>query len=295
MIYPHKQIGTIEQLDSFINYLTENKISFLSNDLFPSMTPEIKFIYSRYVKALQVGNVEHALSVYNSILSSAPDFVAARYNMAHFMKQSGNLDEALNHYMLAARYNPSDPSIIIEIGVTYSMLGMNEEAIEAFLNVLKITSESNLSGSNLTIRWLAMFNIGLAYRETQEYMKSLQWLEKALEWVDKHNIMPSMRAWDSEYVTTYLELGNLYKDFGDKQKAEEMYLKGMQTAAKNKSSNQDLRQHETYIWLNLGEIYLDMKKWSEAEHYLEKCLQRHPNNKYFQLLLRNAQNKNFGQ
>jgi tetratricopeptide (TPR) repeat protein len=259
------------------------------------MTPEIKSVYSTYIEALQADNVERALSLYNSILNSAQNFVAARYNMAHLMQQYGNLDEALRQYIHALRYNPIDPSIMIEIGVTYSMLGKKEEAIEAYLKVLKMTSESNLSGNNLAIRWLAMLSIGQAYRTIQEHIKSLQWLEKALNWVDEHSKLASFKhAWDSEYVATYLELGSLYHDFGDKQKAEEMYLIGAQMAEKSTSSDHGLREDETSIWLNLGEIYLDVKKWSDAEHFLGKCLSRNPNDEYLQQLLRNAQNKNFG-
>ena len=51
-------------------------------------------------------NIEQALVLYNSVLRLAPNFVAARYNMASLMKQTGNLDEALRQLILAARYNP---------------------------------------------------------------------------------------------------------------------------------------------------------------------------------------------
>lgn len=285
----------MKQLDEYINFITNNNISFISNDARPTMTPTIQQIYSVYNQALHSENINHSVSLYESILNKTPNFVAARYNLAQIIQQHGDLDEALQQYMLAARYNPLDASIFIQIGVVFSMQGRIKEAIEAYLHILKIIPENATSAGQLSSKWRALLNLGVNYHALQDFGKSLEWLEAALNWIHKHNKYSfSKSAWDSELVATYFEIGSLYKDFGDVVTSEKVLLLGAKIAEENTTFDQDLRIDETYIWSNLGEIYLKTKRWKEAEYYFKKCLQRNPNEDLFQLLLENAQNKNFG-
>jgi len=280
--FRHKEIKTIEQLDEFINFLTANEVFRMSNNVRPSMTPDIQQIYTAYNQVTQSESIDHAINLSTAILNKAPNFVAARYNLALMLRQNGNLDEALQHYIIAARYNPTDPSLFIEIGVVFSRQGKKKEAIEAYLHVLKITSANEVSSGKLSVRWLAMLNIGVIYKELQDFQKSLEWLETALNWINKNNkSLLSESAWDSELVATYLEIGKLYSNFGDIENSEKVLLLGATIAEKTKSLNQDLRIDETDIWMSLGQIYLNTNRWKDAEHYFEKCLKRNPNEKIF--------------
>jgi len=286
------EIKTMKQLDNFINYLTDRKILYMAADSQPSMTPEIKRIYDMFYQVRQAESAEQALDLYRSILDLAPNFVAARYNMANLMRKNGILEEALDQYILAAQYNPKDPSIFIEIGTVLVGLGNKEKAIESYLYVLEITSENDLSGKSLSTRWLAMLNIGVNYRELRKYGESLEWLKKALSWVNRYSKSAFSNAWDSEFVAAYLEIGSLYREMNKIEECEEMYLLGAGIAEKSNSLDPDLRTDETYIWHYLGIIYLDRGKWEDAEFYFKKALARNPYEAEFLNALEKARKEN---
>src|SRR5690606_12833303 len=141
------------------------------NDVRPSMTPDIQQIYIMYNQARKSENINFAINLYDAILSKWPNFVAARYNLASTILQTGNLDEALRQYMLAAHYNPLDPSVFMQIGVVFSLQEKRKESIEAYLHVLKITSDNEETAGRISSRWLAMLNIGVGYHALQDFNK----------------------------------------------------------------------------------------------------------------------------
>lgn len=284
------RITTVEQLDSYINWLTKHKVVATYQGGAPQFSPEMRQLMDDYNQLTQLGRAqdpEKAVNGFIRILNRYPNFVAARYNLAHTLKQLGRFDEALEHYQAAVQYNPNDPEIYIELGDVYYRLGQKGSEIVSYFQALTLAPEDNVE-----LIWKAVKNIGQTFGEIREYRKSLKFLQMALDIVienSKHSISPE--AWNNEFIATYLELGNTYKYMGNNQSAEKMYLEGIKIGANTKSPVPHLIYHETMTWSAITDLYLSQEQWSKAEQFAKKCVERYPQEQLFQMKLRNAKNR----
>ena len=286
----HDRITTVEQLDSYINWLTENKVIATYQGGTAEFSPEMRQLFNSYSQIVQSAGAqgpEMAIRGYSSLLNRYPKFVAARYNLAHALKGLGRLEEALEQYQTAAQYSPNDPAIYIELGDVYYRLGEKGSEIISYFQALVLAPESNVE-----IFWKTVKNIGQTFGEVQQYQKSLKFLNMALQ-IALENSQYSLTAdaWGNELVATYLELGNTYKYMGNYQKAVEMYMKGVKVGSEAKSATPQLRYHETMVWSALTDLYLQHGNWSQAEQFAQKCANRYPNEQLFQMKLRNAKSR----
>lgn len=278
-------IDTISKLDDYINTLSKYGPYYegLRNT---TMSPYIQNIFDLYNEAFtsaQRGDIVKAIRQYKSMLKSEPNFAAARYNLGYCYKVGRNLEEAIKHFKLALRVNPQDAWIYIELGDTYSELGKKDKELNAYKDALKVSPDN--------IR--ATKNVGIANFEIGNTEKALAWLHKALSLAEeksKHATigMTASGKVEKEKIRIFLDLGHVYQVMGDYQKSEEYCLKGVEVGKYCMSNDNDLRYHETRIWAKLGELYMQMKKWAEAETYLNKCVQRYPSDPMFQSMLEAA-------
>jgi tetratricopeptide (TPR) repeat protein len=280
-------ITTVEQLDGYINWLTKNKVAIQGDR--PEFSQEMGQLINLYNQTGRMisQNPEQAIKDFAKMLKRYPMFVAARYNMAHALKSQGRLEEALEHYQITAQHNPNDPAIYIELGDVYYQLEQKGNEIVSYFQALLMASEDDVE-----IIWKATKNIGQTFGEVREYKKSIRFLHMALDIaLEDSKYSVSSEAWNNEFVATYLELGKSYQYSGDFNTAEQMFLKGTEIGAKAKSRSPQLTYHETLIWSATAELYLELEQWKKAEQYAQKCVDRYPNEKVFQLNLTAARNK----
>ena len=110
------RITTINELDSYINWLTSSGTSLIStNHLKNQMNPEIYNLYVLYTEATQLfqaGNYSAAIRSYTSILKIAPDFVAALNNLSNLYRVSGNPQRAISLLKEALIIAPEDVDLL---------------------------------------------------------------------------------------------------------------------------------------------------------------------------------------
>ena len=283
-------IASVEQLDSYINWLTENGVTAVYQGGSPEFSQEMSQLMHFFTQTgqfVQTQNHEQAIKRYAEILSRYPNFVAARYNLANCLKQLGKIEEALEQYSTATQYNPNDPALYIELGDVYYRLGQKGNEIVSYFQALVLTPERDVA-----TLWKAIKNIGQTFGELREYQKSIKFLQMALEIaLENSKYSFTTESWNNEFVATYLELGNTYKNMGNYQIAEKMYLEGVKVGAEARSASPELRYHETMIWSAITNLYLEHSNWSKAEQFAQKCVDRYPNEQLFQLKLRNAKRR----
>jgi Flp pilus assembly protein TadD len=82
-----------------------------------------------------------------------PEAGAVRGRLAHTMagvlRRHGQLEEALEHYRLAAELLPANAAAWNDLGVAYALLGRNSEALEAFVFALRVSPSSRDACDNL--------------------------------------------------------------------------------------------------------------------------------------------------
>lgn len=67
-----------------------------------------KSILVKAVEKYSAGNIAEAAVLFQRVLATDPNNGDAHYNLGAIAEQQGNLPEALNHYQLASKSNPSD-------------------------------------------------------------------------------------------------------------------------------------------------------------------------------------------
>lgn len=78
------------------------------------------------------GNKEQALSTLKQGLVSASDDAEYHTFLAALLQEQGSHDEAVKHYIIALRINPSMPNALIGVGVSLRTQNKMNEAAEAF-------------------------------------------------------------------------------------------------------------------------------------------------------------------
>jgi len=147
-------------------------------------------------------------------------------------------------------------TIYLFIGIHYNNFNHPNKALLYFDRELEIARDLN----NQEKESAALNNIGLVYLDyfnEQGYDKALEYFNKSLQFTSD----PSM------ITIIYNNIGNVYLDKGDKNKAVEYYKKAVEFAQKA-----DYHTATALDMLNLGNQYTDLKNFSEAQYYLQKGL-----------------------
>jgi len=137
---------------------------------------------------------------------------------------------------------PKSDFIFNILGASYKAIGSNDDAINAYVMLLKINPR-NSDGFN---------NLGLVYKDINQYYKAEVIFKKAIE-IDPNN------------SKVYNNLGNLYKRINNFSSAKEMFRKAITT---NKNFCE--------AYNNLGLAYLDERKIDESIECFEKAIQINP-------------------
>jgi cytochrome c-type biogenesis protein CcmH/NrfG len=70
------------------------------------------------------------------------------------MLNAGKYHEALTSFRLALRESPNDPAVLQQIAVTYTRIGMTDEAIRTYRNVL--TRDASAVGAHYGLAFLML-------------------------------------------------------------------------------------------------------------------------------------------
>jgi tetratricopeptide (TPR) repeat protein len=208
----------------------------------------INYIKSQnYQLALQAG--QNAVKIY-------PRSAYAHMCLGGTYSKLGYFDLSIKELKTAEKLtnNKADLGVIYSyIGVDYNNLGDLNNALLYYDRALEIERDLN----NKEGESKALSNIGEIYRNQGNYDKALEYYNKSLQ----------LTSDPSSIAITYNNIALAYSAKGDKNKAVEYYKKAIEFAQKAGD------YHNTAgIMLNLGNIYTDLKNFSEAQYYLQEGL-----------------------
>ncbi len=148
-------------------------------------------------------------------------------------------------YRAAERDNPNSPVVCNNLGIQYADMGLSEEAERLFKKSLNLTNSVDV---HLNCR----INLAKIYLNRKQFKEAMDELDKAL--IIKYRYSP-----------IYQSYGVIYKEMGQKEKAEEMWKKGLA-----------FNPRATGIMDNIGILYLEMDKPQESKIYFQEAIKYSP-------------------
>lgn len=187
-------------------------------------------------------------------LPGAANNAEIQNKLAYSLHSKGNTDEALKYYSKALALNPGDVSIYLNMAQIYSDKGNTAQA-QNLLN----TAKTRFPGDNRISAMLKNINeknIAAKYAEAENF-------------VAQKDYAGAIRAYSSinpPTLDSLTGLAGVYSETGNNFQAIEAYKKALVLAPEN-----------TDIALAICGLYLNEDKYAEAQTFLQKVLQKKPN------------------
>ncbi len=194
----------------------------------------------------ETGQREEAIEHYEEALRLKPDYVEAHNNLGIMLSGSGRLREAIEHYEQARRLRPNNPVTYFNLGNAYQGLGKLKEAMESFQQALAFDPDFSEAHANL----------GAGLAGAGRLSEAIEHYERALQ------LKP-----DSPDV--HYNLANALKEMGRYKEAIEHYKRVLQLKA------DDPEAHN-----NLGIALVEAGRAQEAIEHYKRALQIKPD--YFE-------------
>jgi len=230
----------------------------------------------------QLGNYNEAIDCYlktleiAQLLNHKKGIFTTLGNIGVIYLDQGNYPKALDYYFRALKIAEElkDKKGIARqlgnIGNVYASQGDYSKALDYYFKALKIVEE--LGDKNQIAAWIS--NIGTAYSGQENLPKALEYYFKALK-------MAEEIGYEQLQSNCYINIGRLYqKQAGIAEshhniiesnslfkKALTYYFMGLKIAEERGDKN-----GVTTDFGNIGSIYTELKKYKEAEKYLQKAL-----------------------
>jgi tetratricopeptide (TPR) repeat protein len=97
----------------------------------------------------QNGNLDEAIDHYSKALAIKPDFAMAHYNLGQALAHQGELKGAIEHYQQAIRLKPNNVAVHHNLAMALASLGRMEEATEQYAEVARLQPKSAWAHNNL--------------------------------------------------------------------------------------------------------------------------------------------------
>ncbi|MBI4237076.1 MAG: tetratricopeptide repeat protein [Deltaproteobacteria bacterium] len=157
---------------------------------------------------LEEGRLDQAEFELKTAIQLSPDYAEAYNNLGIVYKKRNQLDLALTHFQKAAALNKDYTAPLSHIGAIYITQGRYDTAIEILTKA--INRERTFA--------YAVYNLGLAFlmkaREEPDHKKKEKWYAEAeKQLTDATQLNPKL-------LEAHLNLGDLYVERGDLEKAE---------------------------------------------------------------------------
>ena len=85
----------------------------------------------------QAGDQAGAEAAYRAALQASPDYLPARFDLAHLLARTDRGEAALEQLAEARRSAPHDPQVLVHEGLVLSALGREQEAVERYAKALE--------------------------------------------------------------------------------------------------------------------------------------------------------------
>jgi tetratricopeptide (TPR) repeat protein len=173
--------------------------------------------------------------------------------------RKGKYDKAIERFQQLSEKSPMDTTSLNHLGHSYISAMQYEKALETFNKSLEIdpNSKDTLNG------------IGVLHTRQGKYDSAIEMFEKALQQEITYPIvrlfkgsMESINLIDDEI---YLNLGKVYYEMGNYNKAKEACSQGVR-----------FKFHTKELWDLLGDIYLKNEEYDKCMEVFERNKVKHP-------------------
>ena len=198
--------------------------------------------FSYGVAFLQRGYYDQAVTSFQQVLRSEPNYTEAHYNLGTLYLKKDMAVEAHRHLQRAVQLKPENPDAWNNLGMLAAKEGRNHEAIRYFQEAIRQAPQHAI----------ALENLGNLYRQAGRFTEARQNLEQALQA-------------DPEDPDINYSLGLLFAQQQEAARAQKFLQRAL-----------ELRPEFPEALNNLGVLYLRIGKQAEARAAFEDCLRVDP-------------------
>lgn len=188
-------------------------------------------------------------------------------------------DEKLNPYL----FDASIASCLNNLGILYRVQGGKQhldasikyyfQSIEYYKKLNEYTKKDTHEQDIATV----LYNAGISYQLSEEYTKSNEYLNKALDTFLKRHSSDPIASIYNELSDTYSNIGKNHESLGDYPKALENYLKCIDVHAKAAAENIVNLNALVISYYNVGKCYFELKDYQSSVYYYIHAYEEYKN------------------
>ena len=224
-----------------------------------------------------VGEIDHALSAFNTGLKIFPDNFNLNNNISIFYKEIKNFDKAIKFGLKALEINPKSDEATSNIGNILFEIGNYDKALLYFKKSISLNPHNAITIYNFAVCNLKLNNyqladeaINLALRHQPDNHEFLNLKGQILREMGRHDASEEFfyKALDlnPNSVLTLNNLGILLQDKVKYKESLDIFKKALRIEPNNVN-----------FLCNIANSYLHIDDNKEAIKYLDKCLSINPN------------------
>ncbi|CAO1368458.1 unnamed protein product [Diamesa hyperborea] len=210
-------------------------------------------------------------SLYRSAIKVNPP--KALGNLGSVLSSQGRFEEARIALLEALKHRPNMADVHYNLGILYQNQQMYEDAVGSLQKAIHFRPSLALAYLNLGTSLIALGRCHEAASVLRDGTK-----------LDGTGLR-DRSAHENARISSLLQLGGLYADQGKLQRAKTIYIEALETLPKSYPPQG--------IYHRLGDIFVRLKKWSEAERFHRAALEAQPDHigahiSYGTMLARNS-------
>lgn len=159
---------------------------------------------------------------------------------------------------------------LFHMGIVAFDQGILDVSIKYFYKYLEIKKETEDERGAAG----GYINIGAVYLQLNQYEKSGEFFEKALDYYKKLPFEEATYTPNKQLITIFNNLGIVSQRIGDLDLAADYYLRGISLARRTPESNRMLAM----LLNNLGSVYIEKKQPEQAFEFLSEAFEIRQNN-----------------
>lgn len=229
-------------------------------------------------------NLADALKAYKALSEADPEDSSSLIKMSEIERRQGKYDDALSIIRKARKIDPDSLEAGYNEGLLLDVLGKTDEAAAVFEDMVAKTSHANgaYTSEERNNRGIFLERLGAVYHEQNRVDKAIDIYQKLIE-----------LGGDSANSGYHAEI-EVYTDAKQFDKAAEVARKAVAENPKDRElklalsdalinlgkddeaisvarSGLDNSDDDRILWLGLGQIYVRLHRWKDAEKALDKA------------------------
>lgn len=234
---------------------------------------------SSQIPQYEILNTLSFMEVSYRILDDNEKLIKFYLEQIEIFKSLNKRDEKNNPYL----FDASIASCFNNLGILYRIQGSKhnlETSIKYYLESIECYKKLNAHTKQNTHEQdiaTVLYNTGISYQLCENYPKSTEYLNRALEIFNKHHGSDPIADIYNELTDTYSNIGKNYDYLGDFVKALENYLKCVEIHAKAAAENIVNLNALVISYYNIGKCYFELKDYQSSVYYYLHAYEEYKN------------------